>query len=275
MQVNVFNGKEQDSLKENSNSLGNEGDVEHSGHERVTAASVDRDSGVAETTVEKQNEVLTKPIQNMEESVSGSESSILSQVTKEVKQAESPAQALGIGNEESRDINRFKIIVILILLAVAVVSSSCVVLFIKKAEQNDFEDKFHNDALKLLESIRNSIDNTLIPLDNLAGTLVSHAKAQNTKWPFVTLEDYGVRIAKTLPLTDAIWITVLPVVTPENRPQWENYSRTHDDWLVENFSIQDTWELYYGPKNLTFDAEAAAEVTGNFGVLEANTRYAF
>ena len=56
--------------------------------------------------------------------------------------------------------------------------------------------------------------------------------------------------------------------------QWENYSRTHDDWLIESFTIQDTWERYYGPKNLTFDADAAAQVNGNFGLLEANIRYA-
>ena len=275
MKVHVSNGIRQDSSKENSNALDNTDDAERSDQERVIAASVGKDSGAAETPGRKQNEFSPKPIQNIEESVSESESSILSQEANAVNQAESPVQALGIGNEESRDINRFKIVVILILLVVAVVSSSCVVVFIKKAEQSEFEERFHSDALKVLESVRNSIDNTLIPLDNLAVTLVSHANAQNAKWPFVTLEDYGVRIAKTLPLTDAIWITVLPVVTPENRPQWENYSRTHDDWLVENFSIQDTWELYYGPKNLTFDAEAAAEVTGNFGVLEANTRYAF
>ena len=183
-------------------------------------------------------------------------------------------QTITIGNKESNDINRFKVIVILILLLVAVVASSCVAVAVKKAEQNQFVDKFHYDALKVLESVRNSIDNTLMPLDNLAVALVSHAKAHEEEWPFVTIEHFAIRIAKILPLTDAIWITVLPVVTPDQRLQWENYSRTHDDWLIESFTIQDTWERYYGPKNLTFDADAAAQVNGNFGLLEVNIRYA-
>lgn len=218
--------------------------------------------------------ISPNPIENNEESVSESESSTFPQDKHTVNEEESPTQALTIGNKESREVNRFKVIVVFTLIVVAVVSSTCVFAFIKKAEQSQFEETFHANALKVLEAVRNSIDNTLMPLDNLAVTLVSHAKAQKSEWPFVTLDDYGVRIAKVLPLTDAIWITLLPVVTPATRLQWENYSRTHDDWVEENFAVQNTWEMYYGPKNLTFDEEGAEVITGNFGPLESNTRYA-
>jgi hypothetical protein len=85
-------------------------------------------------------------------------------------------------------------------------------------------------------------------------------------------------MAKVLPLTDAIWIAVLPVVTPEKRLLWENYSRTHDDWVDESLAVQDTWELFHGPKNLTFNNEMkdlAAEISGSYGPLDANTRFEF
>jgi hypothetical protein len=226
--------------------------------------------GLNSTLLVPQSNHISNLVQDVEDSVSDSESG---KELHESSKTLAPNQASVIGNQESRDINRFKVIVVLILLAVAVVSSSCVVVFIKKAEQDQFEERFHDDALKVLESVRNSIDNTLMPLDNLAVALVSHANARNEEWPYVTIDDFAVRVAKILPLTDAIWITVLPVVTPEKRQQWENYSRSHDDWVVKSFAIQDTWELYYGPKNLTFDAEAAAEINGNFGILEANTRF--
>jgi hypothetical protein len=71
-------------------------------------------------------------------------------------------------------------------------------------------------------------------------SLVSSAKAQNEEWPFVTIADYGVRVAKMLPLTDAFWTTVLPVVAPTDKEKWENYSRAHDGWVEENFHVQDT-----------------------------------
>ena len=184
-----------------------------------------------------------------------------------------PAPALAFEKKESRDVKRFKIIVMSIVFVVAVVASTCVLVFTNKAEQSQFEAVFQQDALKVFESIRNSIDNTLMPLDNLAVALVSHAKALNATWPFVTLDDFAVRIAKVLPLTDAILIAVLPVVTPENRLQWENYSRTHDQWVIDGIDVQNNWDLYYGPKDFTFLPELSAEISGNDGVLEANIRY--
>ena len=268
-------------------------DVDVSGQERDVATAVSNACGananindcdveknlpnIAEcrsSSDRKQSNRTSSMVQRNDESISESESS---QETKEIDTGgdEVNRHGMAIGNKESKEINRFKFIVILILLAVAVISSTCVVVFIRKAEQNDFEEKFQSEALKVLESVRNSIDNTLIPLDNLAVALVSHAKAHTDEWPFVTLEDFAVRVAKILPLTDAIWITVLPVVTPEKRSQWENYSSTHDEWVVEAVVVQDTWELYYGPKNLTYDPERSAEVGGIFGPLEANIRCDF
>jgi hypothetical protein len=226
----------------------------------------------------KESDHILSTVQNNEESNSESDNSEFTQEIDKTEEKEEPPQVTAIGNKESRDINRFKIFVILILLTVAIVASTCVLVFIKKAEQRQFEEAFHANAIKVLESVRNSIDNTLMPMDNLAVALVSHARAHNQEWPFVMLEDFAVRVAKVLPLTDAIYISVLPLVTPATRLQWENYSRTHDDWVEESFAIQDTWELYYGPKNLTNNPEVAEweewalQVSGPFGPLEANTR---
>jgi hypothetical protein len=186
---------------------------------------------------------------------------------------EDTREAATLGRDESRHIYRFKIVFILIILSVAVVSSSCVYVFIKKAEQSRFEQKFNKDAANIFLSVRNSIYNSLLLLDSLSVALVSSAKAKNEEWPFVTIEDYGVRVAKMLPLTDAFLTTLLPVVTPANRVKWENYSRTHNGWVQENFDVQDTWDLYYGPKMLLFDEEECAQVQGSFGPVEENVRY--
>ena len=215
---------------------------------------------------------LSNQIQIGEEVDFESESSALSEQINEVDEQVSPTNVMAFEKKESSDIKRFKVIVLLLILVLAVVASTCVLVFTNKSEQSQFEASFQQDALKVLEAIRNSIDNTLMPLDNLAVALVSHAKANNLTWPFVTLDDFGIRIAKVLPLTDAIFITVLPAVTPENRLQWENYTHTHHGWIDEALHIQDTWELYYGPRNLTFDPDVWIEIGGNDGPLESNTR---
>jgi hypothetical protein len=245
----------------------------------AVAATLGVAAGNSVLRTKQDEEYTSRIVHSNEDSESESESNAAMQKIDTAQQEDTTLpMGMSIGSNESKDIHRFKVIVMLVLLALAIVSSSCVVVFIKKAEQDRFENQFHDDALKVLESVRNSIDNTLMPMDNLAVALVSHAKARGDEWPFVTIEDFAVRIAKVLPLTDAIWITVLPVVTPDKRLQWENYSRTHDNWVVESLAVQDTWELYFGPKNITYNEEMqgwAEEIGGVDGPLDANTRYDF
>jgi hypothetical protein len=83
-------------------------------------------------------------VQNNEESVSESDNSESTIDINTVDDEEVTPQGTAIGTKESRDINRFKIIVILILLAVAIVASTCVLVFIKRAEQSQFEGAFHD-----------------------------------------------------------------------------------------------------------------------------------
>ena len=177
-----------------------------------------------------------------------------------------------ISHEETVDVHRFKFIVLLVLLWVVLIASPWVFAFTTKTEQSQFEQKFQSDASKILEAVRMSIDNTLMPMDSLALALVSHAKAQNDTWPFVTIPDYGARVAKMLPMADSIWISVLPVVAPADRLQWEDYARGHDSWVEESFSIQNKWPRYHGPKNISFDREMSEQISGNFGPLETNIR---
>jgi hypothetical protein len=102
-------------------------------------------------------------------------------------------------------------------------------------------------------------------------TLVSEARAKNDTWPFTTPDDFGVRISKILPLMDAHWILLLPVVKPADRQEWEAYTSTHNYWVNQSLDVQNTWDLYYGPKNIHW--EPPGQIHGDFGPLEANIRY--
>jgi hypothetical protein len=189
----------------------------------------------------------------------------------EVQEDNEKNRSTTIARAESQAVYRFKIIVSIVLVVFAVVASVCVYTFITKAEASQFEKKFHEDAIKVMDEIRKSIDNTLIPLDTLAVTLVSEARAKNDTWPFTTPDDFGVRISKILPLMDAHWISLLPVVTPADRQEWEAYASTHDYWVNQSLDVQNTWDLYYGPKNI--DWEPVGQIHGDLGPLEANIRY--
>jgi hypothetical protein len=176
-----------------------------------------------------------------------------------------------IGKKASEDVYQFKVIVVLILLVSAVVVATCVNIFVKKKEQSQFAEKFRTDAIKILDTVGNSIDRTLIPMDSLAVDLVSYARATNLTWPCVTLPNFALRMAKALPQTDALMIQFLPMVKPSQRKKWEHYVSQNYFWLNETMAIQETWDGYYGP--IGYDFVKKDIIWSDIGEIEANASY--
>jgi hypothetical protein len=176
-----------------------------------------------------------------------------------------------IGKKASEDVYQFKVIVLLILLASAVVVATCVNIYVKKKELSQFDEKFRVDASKILDTVGNSIDRTLISMDNLAVDLVSYARATNSTWPCVTLPNFALRMAKALPQTDSLLIQFLPIVKPSQRKKWEHYVSQNYFWLNETMAIQETWNGYYGPIGYAWERKDI--IWGDSGDIEANASY--
>jgi hypothetical protein len=181
---------------------------------------------------------------------------------------------LGTSNEasikETKDVLHLKLFVLFILVVSASTIASCVYVYITGNETAQFEAKFNNDADKVFVAIGSSLHQTLGLLDSLAVTYVSYARNQNVTWPFVTLPDFGARMAKLLPLTDAISISLLPIIHPEVRKEWEAYSLNNDEWVNESIALQETWDGYYGP--IDYGWEPYGYIHGDYGNIEANVR---
>jgi hypothetical protein len=173
-----------------------------------------------------------------------------------------------VSKKETKDVMVLKLLVLLILVISASTIASCVYAYITRNETAQFESKFKNDADKVLLAIGSSVHRTLGLLDSLAVTYVSYAHNQNDSWPFVTLPDFGGRMAKLLPLTDAVSISLQPVVHPEEREDWEEYSISNDNWVNESIAMQATWDGYYGPIN--YDWEPYRYIYGDSGDVEEN-----
>jgi hypothetical protein len=176
-----------------------------------------------------------------------------------------------LGRKETKEVYQFKVIVLFILLISAVVVATCVNIYVKKKEQSQFAEKFRVDASKILDTVGNSIDRTLISMDNLAVDLVSYARATNSTWPCVTLPNFALRMSKALPQTDAIVIYFLPIVKPSQRKKWEHYVSQNYFWLNETMAIQETWNGYYGP--IGYDWVKKDIIWGDSGDIEANASY--
>jgi hypothetical protein len=172
--------------------------------------------------------------------------------------------------QETKNVFHLKLVVILILVVSASTIAASVYRYISQTEKSQFESKFGYDASKIFQSMGNSLERTLGSMDSLSVTMISYARDLNDTWPFVTLPDFGVKMAKLLPLTDAFVISVLPIIYPEKRIEWEEYSLLHHGWVNQSMAIQETWNGYYGP--IIYDWAPYVTIHGDNGDIETNVR---
>lgn len=86
------------------------------------------------------------------------------------------------------------------------------------------------------------MERTLGSLDALQNHLVAWARGTNQTWPFVTVPNFYVQAAKIKLLSDVGYIMVNPLVTNENRREWEDYVVANQGWVNESMKVQATDE---------------------------------
>lgn len=175
---------------------------------------------------------------------------------------------LQIAKKESRTVLRLRLVVVLVLVSSIILVAVAAHAFTVESETTRFHDQFENDALKVMEAVGSTFDKSMGAFDALAVTLVSYAQASNQSWPFVTLPNYGMHVAKILPVSKAIYIFVNPLVTPENRRDWESYALNNQHWVNETMYLQEHWSGYNGPVIYNWTAEE--EIFSDFSNLPYN-----
>jgi hypothetical protein len=175
-----------------------------------------------------------------------------------------------LSKRDTKRLLQLKLIVILIFILSATIISVVVYLYISRNEAKQFEAKFRNDADKVLSAVSTSIQRSLGALNAIAVTFVSYASDQGLEWPFVTLPDFALHASKLLPLTDGLYVLVVPTVTPAQKGKWEAYAASNDYWVNQSIAIQEVWDGYNG--KITYDWARSEKVHGVFGEIESNLR---
>jgi hypothetical protein len=176
-----------------------------------------------------------------------------------------------IGKRETVAVTWLRLLVVLVLVISTVAASFSIHSYLTKSETERFESQFKDDSHKILEAAGSSLDKTLGLLDSIAVSLVSEADFTNQSWPFVTMPNFAVRMAKILPLTDAIIINVLPYVKNDLRAEWEAYTVSQHGWVEQSMKIQDHWEGYYGP--IVYNSPPNGVLHSDFANLPYNETY--
>jgi len=167
-----------------------------------------------------------------------------------------------IAEKESIGVNRLRFVVLMCLVASSIAVSLSVFIFFRRAEIKNFEVQFTSDAEKVLEAVGRTIDDTLGATDAFIVKLVTYAKYSNSTWPFVTMPSFALHASKVLELSEAIHVSVKPLVRADQRERWEEYSAKNDVWIQESLDIQENLEDWRHPIIREFNVTGLMTITG-------------
>lgn len=148
-------------------------------------------------------------------------------------------------NRSTNVVGKLRFFFLAALLASMSTVGALTYIYTSNSEQAQFEQQFSEDASKVLQAIGESLHRNLEGFDALAVSLVSHVRATAQTWPFVSIPDFVVRAEKIRSLTSALYISLNPLVTTEQRAEWEAFGAEHGrDWVEETFDLQEEEGLF-------------------------------
>ncbi|CAB9511628.1 Receptor-type guanylate cyclase gcy [Seminavis robusta] len=154
--------------------------------------------------------------------------------------------AMAIGKEESAQVFRLRLLVLLAILLAAVAVSLVVFFLTTNSEVDEFETQFEGASTKILTSFEEIVDRKLSAIGSLGLQASLFAASQpNQSWPCVTINDFQIRAAVTRELSGALFTRLIPVVVEETREKWETYA-------VQNFGWIKNAEAYNDENGLSF-----------------------
>jgi hypothetical protein len=130
-------------------------------------------------------------------------------------------QRENIGQRETKAVFRLRLLVFLVMLLAAAAVSVTVYLITSQSEQDEFEIQFDGAAAKVLESFQNVLEQKVPAISTLAVALIAHGIDHRRDWPLVTLSSFQQRASTVRKLSDTLFFSVCPLVTDDNRSDWE------------------------------------------------------
>ena len=148
-----------------------------------------------------------------------------------VQQPQTEKASEDLAKKENAVVQCTRLVLLLILLCSTVVVCVTVFMYLRNEENDDFETQYRSDALKILDGIGGSLDETLGALDAYVSRMVAQQELTNRSFPFITVPAFGIQAAKLLKLARGYQLATVHFVKPEQRDEWIEYSVNHDSWV--------------------------------------------
>ncbi|CAB9521868.1 Receptor-type guanylate cyclase gcy [Seminavis robusta] len=160
-----------------------------------------------------------------------------------------------------------KIAVVLVLLAAVAGMAAGVYQLVSSQEKQEFEARFENWASEVIAISGDHVSTTFETIEQFALTVSSHARSMNEVWPNVTVDDFPLKASRLNRLTGHHAVTLLTLVSQENKLGWEAYARERaHDLVQEDLEFYGHANETWGADNLTIYEEIMVR-NGSGGVL--------
>lgn len=153
-----------------------------------------------------------------------------------------------LAQKETRAVNLLRAATILVLLATAAAVAAASYIYTHRVEVNEFQQTFYQHSTQITNTIQISVQHKLESVGAIALQLQEYAINMNLTWPFVTMPFFEETIMATKSLTDSYGVMFFPIVTKEDREEWERYSIDNMHWINESYYAQ---QQVYGYDGLT------------------------
>lgn len=136
-----------------------------------------------------------------------------------------------VAYQESLNVFRLRVMVILVLLGAAIIVSAVVYLMTTKGEYETMVSAFAGSAEKITTAFEQIVSVQLGAITSLGTAFTSYARGANLTWPYVTLNDFQQRATGALFLSNALYVELVPIISEQDRTEWEAYSVQNKGWL--------------------------------------------
>ena len=137
-----------------------------------------------------------------------------------------------LSKRETQAVFRLRLLVILVLLGAAAAVSIVVYYITEKAQVSEFHIQYDGVSEKVLQSFSGIIFE-MGAISGLAVAASAHSVDYKSDWPFLTLSNFQQRAGNARTLSQALYVSLNPIVTEENRAKWEEYvlSNSNNYWM--------------------------------------------
>ena len=143
-----------------------------------------------------------------------------------------------LAQKETRVVRFMKALVVAILLAATAAVMSGVYLYTRNDQVSEWEETFQGYAQQIRDTVHRNAQHKLEAIGAIALQIQTYALNNNRTWPNVTVPYFEEIILTTKSLTNAYGVQLFPIITNENRAEWEAYSVQHRYWINESYATQ-------------------------------------